>query len=194
MQANEIQQYKEMEWFGSRVRDSRYVLSEHALRFLVAGKVTMLDIEAVLLNGSVMEERQNSVRGTSYLVYGESDGKPVHVVCAADKTGGLVVIFAYVPTLPIWESLTRRNNLGGDNMTESAGACYFCGGDMKAITMGNFDYRREGALYIIKKIPATLCLQCGEKYIGEAAGKRINELIDAKKYERSEQAAIIDFQ
>lgn len=194
MKTDEIQQYQEMAWFGSRVRDARYCLSEHALRFLVAGKVTMTDIETVLLNGSVMEERQNQIRGTSYLVYGESNGKPVHLMCAADKNGGLVVTFAYVPALPIWASPTRRTELGGNNMTESVGTCYFCGGDMKEIVMGNFDYRREGVLYVAKKVPATLCLQCGEKYIGAEVGKKLNELIDAKKFSRSEQAAIVDYQ
>lgn len=197
MQMEEIQQYQEMEWFGRRVRESRYTLSEHVLRFLVAGKISVSDIEAVLLHGSVMEERRNPMRGASYLVYGESNGKPVHVMCAPGKEGGLVVTFAYVPAPPIWASPTRRNDLGGSNMaesTESVGTCFFCGGAMKKITMGNFDYRREGRLYVIKKIPATLCQQCGEKYLAAGVGRKLNALIDDKKFSRTEQADVIDYQ
>lgn len=193
----EIQQYQEMEWFAQRVRESRYALSEHVLRFLVAGKVSVTDIEAALLAGNVLEERRNQLRGASYLVYGESNGKPVHVMCAPGKTGDLVVTFAYVPALPIWASPTRRNDLGGSNMTEateSVGTCFFCGGAMKKIVMGNFDYRREGQLYVIKRIPATLCQQCGEKYLGAEVGRKLNALIDDKKFSGSEQADVIEFQ
>lgn len=193
MPTEEIQQYQEMEWFGLRVRESRYILSEHVLRFLLAGKVSVADIEAVLLTGSVLEERRNQLRGASYLVYGESNGKPVHVMCAPGKTGGLVVTFAYVPTLPIWASPTRRNNLGGGDMTETAGTCFFCGGATKKIVMGNFDYRREGQLCVVKKIPATLCQQCGEKYLDAEVGRKLNALIDEKKNLRTEEAWVIDF-
>lgn len=192
----EIQQYQEMEWFGLRVRESRYTLSEHVLRSLVSGEVSVSDIEAVLLTGNVLEERHNPLRGASYLVYGESDGRPVHVMCAPGKTGGLVVTFAYVPAMPNWASPTRRNDLGGSNMTEataSAGTCFFCGGAMKKITMGNFDYRREGRLYVIKKIPATLCQQCGEKYLDAEVGRKLNALIDDKKFSGAEQADVIEF-
>ena len=194
MQTEEIQQYNEMEWFGSRVRESRYTLSEHVIRFLAAGKVAVTDIETVLLTGSVLEERRNQMRGVSYLVYGKSDGKPVHVVCADGRNGWLVVMFAYVPALPVWTSPTRRNDLGGGNMTESVRTCFFCGGTMKEITVGNYDYRREGQLCVVKKLPATLCQQCGEKYIKANVGKKLNALVDEKRFSGSELAAVIDYE
>jgi YgiT-type zinc finger domain-containing protein len=194
MQIKEIQQYNEMEWFGSRVREASYTLSEHVIRFLVAGKVSVTDIETVLLTGSVLEEHRHQTRGVSYLVCGKSDGKPVHVVCADGRNGWLVVIFAYEPTLPVWVSPTRRNDLRGGNMTGPVGTCFFCGGAMKEITMGNYDYRREGQLCVVKKIPASLCQQCGEKYIKADVGKKLNALIDEKRFSRSEPAEVIDYE
>lgn len=194
MQAEEIQQYNEMKWFGSRVREASYTLSEHVIRFLVAGRVAVTDIETALLTGSVLEEHRHQERGVSYLVHGGSDGKPVHVVCADGRNDRLVVIFAYVPTLPVWVSPTRRNDLGGGNMTGSVGICFFCGGAMIEITAGNYDYRREGQLCVVKNLPATLCQQCGEKYIKADVGKKLNMLIDEKRFSRSELAYIIDYE
>ncbi len=194
MQTEKIQQYKEMEWFSSRVQESNYSLSEHAFRFVASGKISMSDISEVLLNGSVMEERHNQIRGTSYLVYGESNGKPIHIICAVSSINALVVVFAYIPKLPVWSSLTKRNDLKGINMTESLGKCYFCGGDMKTITMGNFDYRREGLKYVIKKIPANLCLQCGEKYLEADVGEKLNQMIDDEQFSGEEQANVINYQ
>lgn len=197
MQTEKIQQYKEMEWFSRRVKESSYSLSEHAFRFVASGKLGMSDISEVLVNGSVMEERQNPIRGTSYLVYGESNGKPIHIVCAVGSENNLIVVFAYIPKLPVWSSLTKRNDLGGMNMTEateSLGKCYFCGGDMKTITMGNFDYRREGLKYVIKKIPANLCLQCGEKYLEADIGEKLNQMIDDEQFSGEEQANVINYQ
>ncbi|MFZ3207417.1 MAG: YgiT-type zinc finger protein [Geobacteraceae bacterium] len=193
MQSEEIQQYKEMDWFSGRARESRFRMSEHVVRFLVAGKVTVTDIKTVLLYGVVLEERQNQMRGTSYLVYGDSDGKPVHLVCADGRNGWLLVLFAYLPALPVWASPTRRNDLGGGDMTESVGKCFFCGGNMVKITMGNYDYRREGQLCIVKKLPASLCQQCGEKYINADVGEKLNALIDEKMFSGSELAAVIDY-
>lgn len=193
MPNEEIQPYKEMKWFAGRVRESRFRLAEHVLRFLVAGRVTMTDIETVLLSGAVLEEHRNPMRGAIYLVYGVSDGKPVHLVCADGGNGWLLVLFAYVPALPVWATPTRRNDPGGSDMEESAGRCFFCGGNLVEITMGNYDYRREGQLCVIKNLPGTLCQQCDEKYIHVDVGKRLNALIDEKKFSRLESAVVIDY-
>lgn len=193
MQIEGMQQYKEMEWFAGRVRESRFRLAEHVLRFLAAGKGAMVDIENVLLSGVVLEEHRNPMRGTSYLVHGVSGGKPIHLMCADGGNGWMLVLFAYTPTLPIWASPTRRNDPGGSTMDESAGKCFFCGGNLVEITMANYDYRREGQLCVVKNLPATLCQQCDEKYISPDAGRRLNALIDEKKFSGSESAVVIDY-
>lgn len=193
METEEIQEFKEMEWFGRRVQEARYTLSEHVLRLLVTGKFSIHDIEAVLMNGRVLEERRNPKRATSYLVYGESNRKPLHIVCAEDVSHCLVVLFAYVPALPIWISPTHRNIFGEDKMTKSVGACFFCGGGLVEITVGNYYYRYEGQMIVVKNLPAILCEQCQEKYINADTGKRLNTFIDERKFSGTEEAYVIDY-
>lgn len=72
--------------------------------------------------------------------------------------------------------------------------CYFCGGAIKAVTVGNFDYRKEGRLYVIKKVPAGLCLECGEKYIEPEVGRRMDAMIEANAFTSTEPVSVIDFQ
>jgi hypothetical protein len=94
---NELKRMHEMEWFADRVTQRRYQISEHVVRYLMAREITVADIEATLLTGSVLEEHRHEIRGSSYLVYGASGGRPVHVMCADGNSGWLVVLFAYVP-------------------------------------------------------------------------------------------------
>ena len=194
MAAEAIAQFHEMEWFASRVRASRYVLSEHVVRSLMGGQLAVPDIEAVLLGGHVLEEHRHATRGASYLVCGVSRRRAFHVICADGGDGWLAVTFAYAPAPSLWQTAQRRNSVGVNAMSESYNACYFCGGAMKQITVGNFDYRLEGNLYVIKRVPASLCLQCGEKYIEAEVGHKLNALIEAQQFTSSEQVGVIDFQ
>ena len=195
MPPDAIEQGHEMAWFGKRVRESRYILSEHVVRSLMAGNsVTVPDIENVLLNGRLLEEHRHATRGISYLVAGKSRQRFFHVMCAGAKSGWLVVTFAYVPSPPLWRDALRRNLPGESIMSEPFSTCFFCGGEMKKITVGNFDYRLEGQLYVIKKVPAGLCQQCGEKYIEAEVGRKMNQLIAEKKFSRTEEVGVIDYQ
>ena len=182
-----------MEWFAGRARAGRYVLSEHVVRALMGGQVTVPDIESVLAGGRVLEEHQHARRGASYLVVGRNGAKFVHLVCADGGDGWLVVAFAYVPAPPIWQNALRRSPMEEEKTSEPYKACYFCGGAMKQITVGNFDYRLEGQLYVIKKVPASLCQECGEKYIAADVGQRLNELIAAQAYTGREEVGVIDY-
>lgn len=193
MSAAKLDQFQEMEWFAGCVHDRRYMLSEHVVRALMGGQVTVPDIEIVLQNGRMLEEHRHAKRGTSYLVVGRNGKKFIHVLCA-EGDGLLVVLFAYRPTLPIWENALRRTPIRENEMSETYNTCYFCGGAMKQITVGNFDYRLEGQLYVIKKVPASLCLECGEKYIDTEVGHRMNALIAAQDFSASEQVGVIEYQ
>ncbi len=193
MTAAKLDQFQEMEWFAGRVRDRRYMLSEHVIRALMGGQVTVPDIETALLTGRVLEEHMHAKRGTSYLIVGRNGKKFIHLVCA-EGGGLLVVLFAYRPALPTWENALRRAPIREDAMSETYTTCYFCGGAMKQITVGNFDYRLEGQLYVIKKVPASLCLECGEKYIDTEVGHRMNALIAAQAFTASEQINVIEYQ
>ena len=194
METEKIQEFREMDWFGRRVQESRYTLSEHIVRLLVTGKFTVHDIETVLMNGRVLEERRNPKRATSYLIHGESSRKPLHVVCAEDVSHCMVVLFAYVPALPVWTSPTQRNISGENMMTKSIGACFFCGGELVEITVGNYYYRYEGQMIVVKNLPEILCQQCQEKYINADVGKRLNSLIDRREFSGTETADVIDYE
>lgn len=193
MTAAKLDQFQEMDWFAGRVRDRRYMLSEHVIRALMGGQVTVSDIETALLTGRVLEEYQDAKRGTSYLIVGRNEKKFIHTVCA-EGCGLLVILFAYRPAQPVWENALRRAPIPELAMSETYTACYFCGGAMKQITVGNFDYRLEGQLYVIKKVPASLCLECGEKYIDTEVGHRMNALIAAQAFTASEQVNVIEYQ
>ena len=78
-------------------------------------------------------------------------------------------------------------------MPDSITRCFFCGGAIQQVTVGNFDYRLEGRLYVIKKVPAGLCGQCGEKYVDAAVGRRLNALIAQQAYTGSETVGVIDY-
>jgi len=194
MQSEDIVEFREIEWFGKRVMESRYTLSEHALRFMVAGTISVKDIETILLTGRVLEEHRNPMRATSYLIYGTTGEKDVHIVCANGGNNWLIILFAYVPVLPVWSSPTQRRNRGGKTMTDHVGACFFCGGALEEIVAGNYDYRHEGQMYVIKRLPVTLCEQCGEKYIRADVGKKIGALIDGKTYSGTETVHVVDYE
>jgi len=182
-----------IDWIRDRVKNSHYQISEHALRFLMLGKVSVKEIEDAILNGKIIEIHRHPQRGNSSLVLGYSGKKPVHVMCADGKDDSLEVLFAYVPSSPIWDDPKNRSQSGGKPMEEKSRRCFFCGGEIKGITVGNFDYRLEGKLYVIKKVPAELCVQCGEKYISAEAAKRINELIDAGKTVKAEEVQVYEY-
>ncbi len=190
---NNPEKLNEMECFSKRVNASRYQISEHVIRFLMAGKIHLAEIETTLLNGKVIEEHCHETRGTSYLICAILNGKPIHLLCAEDKNDWLIIIFAYVPSLPIWKTPLQRNNPGGNEVNEKLRACFFCGGEIKEVTVGNFDYRLEGQLYVIKKVPAGLCLQCGEKYVESDVARKMNILIEDEQFSGTEAVSVLDY-
>lgn len=182
-----------MEWFAERIGHRRYVLSEHVVRALMGGTISIHDVETALQTGRVLEEYQHAKRGISYLVAGRIESRFIHLRCA-ECNGLLVILFAYRPGLPVWENALRRAPIKEEDMSEVLATCYFCGGAMKKITVGNFDYRLEGSLYVIKRVPASLCQECGEKYIDPEVGHRMNALIAAQAFTASEQVGVIEYQ
>lgn len=185
----------EMDWIRDRIEKNHYHLSEHCLRFLLAGKISIEDIEQAVLNGDVFEIHKNAQRGNSSVVLGFSGEKPVHVKCADGKNDWLIIVFAYSPSLPIWQDPQTRAQTGDNSMGDSVyRRCFFCNGEIKDIVMGNFDYRLEGNLYVVKNVPAGLCRQCGEKYITGETGKKINDKIQAGQYLRTEETQVLEYE
>lgn len=190
----QIERSHEMAWFAARVRESRYTLSEHAMRNIMSGQFNVAEIERTLISGCVIEEHRHERRGVSYLVCAAAHDNPLHALCAPAGDGSLLVAFAYIPAPPLWLDARHRNPEGGRRMNAPLQTCFFCGGEIKSVTVGNFDYRLEGRLYVIKKVPAGLCQQCGEKYLAADIGHRMNALIAEEKFTRREEVDVIDYE
>lgn len=183
---------EEAAWIAARADGSRYVLSEHVIRSLMAGLIGVGQIEAALSGGRIIEEHRYHGRDPAYLLCAVHDGKPVHAIAAPGAEGWVAVMHAYVPAPPVWRTALQRFP-GDPAMSDSITACYFCGGAIKQVTVGNFDYRLEGRLYVIKKVPAGLCQQCGEKYVAAEVGRRLDALIAQQAFTGSESVGVIDY-
>lgn len=183
---------QETEWIATCVAASRYVLSEHVIRSLMAGSIDVAQIETALRGGRVIEEHRHLNRDPAYLLCAVHGGRPVHAIAAPRADGWLVVTHAYVPAPPLWRTALHRS--GREPMiSDTITTCFFCGGAIKQVTVGNFDYRLEGRLYVIKKVPAGLCQQCGEKYVDAEVGRHLNALIAQQAFTGSETVGVIDY-
>jgi len=181
-------------WMRDRTRCGSYHISEHVMRSLMAEKISVPEIEKGILSGTIIETHRSPKRGDSFLVSGDSLGRPVHILCADGGNDRLVVLFAYIPSPPMWESPVKRSRTGGSLMGEGLRACFFCGGTLRDLMVGSFDYRLEGELYVIKKVPAALCEQCGEKYISAETARKINDKIAAGTYTETECVHVYSFE
>jgi YgiT-type zinc finger domain-containing protein len=74
-----------------------------------------------------------------------------------------------------------------------AGRAFRLCAQIKDITVGNFDYRLEGRLYVIKKVPAGLCQQCGEKYLEADVAGKLNKLIEQENFTGTEEVKVIEY-
>ena len=167
--------------------DESYLFSEHVIGSILRGEVAFEAIIAVLNNGKLLEEHKRANREVCRLVVGIYDNKPVHVIHSKDY-----VLFAYIPKRPIWRTAINRDEKYLEQTGKSQ-SCFFCSGSLKEIIMGNFDYRLEGQLYVVKKIPARLCDGCGEKYLDAPVAKRLNEMIKQGKYFGEESVKYIEY-
>jgi len=178
----------------NKIKKHEYCISEHVVRFIINGKISVAQIEKAVLSGKIIEHHKHPMRGDSVLILGNSDEKPVHVICTDNMNDYLMFLFVYFPTLPVWKTSVHRNKNGDIYVKNNAGKCFFCGGRVEKIHFGSFDYRLDGELYVIKNIPAGLCAQCGEKYISAESAKKINKLIDKGSYSETGKVYIINYE
>lgn len=192
MQSTDL--FKKNDWIAEKGKKSQYFLSEHVVRFLTEGKISTVEIEDAILSCNILEIHQHPSRGISYLILGFSNKKAVHVICAETQKNWLVILFAYIPSLPIWKNSYQRSQSGAKSMNDKLQKCFFCNGEIEQITMGNFDYRIEGQLYVVKNVPAGLCVQCGEKYISASSARTINDKIEAGRYLGTEKVFTLEYE
>jgi hypothetical protein len=67
------------------------------------------EVEEVVLEGELIEDYPDDVRGHSCLLLHAPTGRPVHVVCSP-KVGYLAIITAYLPEPSEWSPDFRRRN------------------------------------------------------------------------------------
>ena len=180
-------------WIREKLASGDYQISEHVIRFIMAGLLTISDIETAAQVGDVIEIWTNPKRNGSALVHGRAGSKPLLVLCSQGDDDRLVISLAYLTTHPEWAELDCAKPSQGDPMTNPYSQCFFCGGQVDSVTIGNFDYRLDGQLYVIKGTPAGLCLQCGEKYVTADTAKKLNALIEAGGFSGTEEVRVRQF-
>ncbi len=181
-------------WVRERVRYGHYQISEHVIRFIMAGLLTIHEIEAAIKTGEIIKIKPAAHRSTCVLIRGRFQDKTILVQASKGHGDWLIISLAYLATYPRWSELASSAPDKGNSMQQRTfRQCFFCGGELKAITVGNFDYRLEGQLYVIKDTPAGLCLQCGEKYVTAETAKKINRLIENRQFTRTEAVRVISF-
>lgn len=182
-----------LQWIRERVREEDYSISEHVVRFIVFGKISVSDIERAVEAGLIVEVRRNLRKQEAWLVRGRVDGAAVSVLCTKGEDGQLVVLLTLRETPPQWEELGWIREQQGEFMTDSERRCYFCGGKIESVVVGNFDYRLEGNLYVVKNVPAGLCLDCGEKYVSAETAKKINARVAAEDFSDTEAVRVMAY-
>lgn len=181
-------------WIRENTRTAHYQISEHVIKFLMAGLLTVPEIETAIQTGEVIEIRRNPRRGDSTLVRGYAGDKAVLILCSKGHDDWLIISLAYLTIHPEWAELQCAAKPDrGNHMKNPFRKCFFCGGDVDSITIGNFDYRLEGKLHVIKNTPAGLCLQCGEKYVTAETAKKINALIEAGNFSGTEEVRVMAY-
>jgi hypothetical protein len=75
----------------------RYVVTLHAYDEMAADNISVWDLEAALLNGTVQEQqRDRETSERKYRVAGSAlDERPIEVIAKIGPTGKLIVITAY---------------------------------------------------------------------------------------------------
>ena len=178
------------------MKENNFIVSEHIVRFIMAGKITVRMIRDAALSGKIIEVHKHPARGNSFLMTGFSGEKPVHLVCSFNNPDIMMLLFVYIPSLPVWKdhltrNIKKRSCQVNQKLQERSQKCFFCGGELKRIRFASFDYRLEGELYVVNNVDAALCLQCGEKYISPDTAQKINDLIAAGGFSGTQKIHVV---
>ena len=60
---------------------------------------------------------------------------------------------------------------------ENSGSCYFCRGRLKE-GKATVPFVLQGSVIVVKRVPAEICKQCGEPFMGGEVVDKIMELLD----------------
>ena len=181
------------DWIKTKVSCGQYVNSEHIVRDLTCRGISIPRLEEALINGELLETHTHPSRGPCYLILRRDDEGPLHIMCAKQEPDVLILLYACRPQMPTWVSETKRSE-GSRQMDDNLTKCFFCNSRIEPIKMGNFNFRWEGGLYVIKNVPAGLCVQCGEKYVSAQVSRRIVSKIEQEEAVALDKVLVFDYE
>jgi hypothetical protein len=90
------------------IKNENYFFSKYGDIERQNDNLSILEIEEAILNGKILENYQDDLRGQSCLVVGFTNlGKPIHIVCGVNNNN-LVIITVYIPTPPKFKNPYER--------------------------------------------------------------------------------------
>ena len=98
------------EFIRAEIVAQSYEISVHADDERLADHLTIAQVEHVLLHCQMLEDYPDDPRGESCLVLGFTpEAISTHIVCGRNRTGHLLLITVYIPTMPKWKDPYTRN-------------------------------------------------------------------------------------
>ena len=92
----------EIEEVKEKIGHDEYEISFHAEKERYAEDITISDLETAIADGKILENYPDDQRGTSCLVLGYSQNRPIHIICGCTPTKWIRIITVYIPKLPKW--------------------------------------------------------------------------------------------
>ncbi|WP_246803892.1 hypothetical protein [Desulfosarcina cetonica] len=105
----------EKAWIRENIRQGRYQISEHVIRFLMAGLLTVPEIEAAATDGRVVDMSPPGRRAASLLLKAAVGGKTILVRVSRGAADGMIISLAYLAAAPPWDAL--RGTFPNENDT-----------------------------------------------------------------------------
>jgi len=81
-----------------------YIYRLHAIERMFQRDIEEYQVEEVIENGEIIESYHDDKPYPSFLVLGENENLPLHVVYAIDEENNVIVITAYRPNLEKWQN------------------------------------------------------------------------------------------
>jgi YgiT-type zinc finger domain-containing protein len=153
----------------------RLLFLPHAIRQMVRAEpmIATTAVRATVLQGDVIEDYPEDVRGHSCLMPGPGDGRSLHVVCSPRSD-----------YLAIHHCVRTRSGslVDGPAYEETEMTCVHCGGELESGT-APFSIDRKGYHVSWDDVPAWVYTQCGEPLFEEAAVAQIQRGLTAMERE-----------
>ena len=98
----------DIDWIRNKIKKWEYFCTRHGELERRNDNLAIEEIEEALLNGIVLEQYRDDIRGKSCLVAGfTNSGKPLHIVCGEFEED-LAIITVYIPTPPKFKTPYER--------------------------------------------------------------------------------------